>query len=217
MSEITRPVLAADDEESDRMILQLVFRRAKLSRSLVLVRDGQEAVDYLSGSGDYADRLAYPLPGLVVLDLKMPRMNGFDVLAWLATQTSLREVPTVVLSSSADESDIKRARQLGRSRLLRKASQPRKVYINCARDGAALAGRAIGATVRVASGEMADCSSLLCRGKSSELEFDITEALANLAQHAFFISQVFGNERNAETQVSPGIVPRHGRNELFRD
>jgi CheY-like chemotaxis protein len=80
---------------------------------LVLVRDGQEAVDYLSGKGQYADRAAHPLPALVVLDLKMPRMNGFDVLGWLAEQPDFKEIPAVVLSSSADELDMKKARQLG--------------------------------------------------------------------------------------------------------
>jgi CheY-like chemotaxis protein len=113
MSERLRPILAAEDEESDRMILEVAFRRAKLSRPLVIVRDGEEAVDYLSGKGHFGDRSAHPLPALVVLDLKMPRMSGFDVLSWLARQPELREIPAVVLSSSADESDMGKAWQLG--------------------------------------------------------------------------------------------------------
>jgi CheY-like chemotaxis protein len=113
MSEKNRPILAAEDEESDRIILELAFERAKLPRPLVIVRDGQEAVDYLSGKGRFVDRFAHPLPALVVLDLKMPRMSGFDVLAWLAKQPEFSEIPAVVLSSSADESDIGKARQLG--------------------------------------------------------------------------------------------------------
>jgi len=113
MSEKIRPILAAEDEASDRMILELAFERAKLPCPLVVVLDGQEAVDYLSGQGRYADRVAHPLPALVVLDLKMPIMNGFDVLAWLAEQPDFKEIPAVVLSSSADELDMKKARQLG--------------------------------------------------------------------------------------------------------
>ena len=113
MSEKIRPILAAEDEASDRMILELAFQRAKLPCSLVIVRDGQEAVDYLSGKGWYADRATHPLPALVVLDLKMPRMNGLDVLAWLAEQPDFKGIPAVVLSSSADELDMKKARQLG--------------------------------------------------------------------------------------------------------
>jgi CheY-like chemotaxis protein len=113
MSEKPRPILAAEDEESDRIILELAFQRAQLPHPLVIVRDGQEAVDYLSGEGRYADRSAHPLPALLVLDLKMPRMNGFDVLAWLAKQPDFNHLSAVVLSSSGDELDMNKARQLG--------------------------------------------------------------------------------------------------------
>ena len=113
MSEKLRPILAAEDEASDRMILELGFQRAKVPHPLVIVRDGQEAVDYLRGKDRYADRLAHPLPGLIVLDLKMPRMNGFDVLVWLAKHPEFNQIPVVMLSSSGDELDMKKARQLG--------------------------------------------------------------------------------------------------------
>jgi CheY-like chemotaxis protein len=113
MSEKLSPILAAEDEESDRIILDLASIKARLRHPLFIVRDGQEAVDYLRGHGRYADRVFYPLPALVVLDLKMPRMNGFDVLAWIATRSDFKGLPAVVLSSSSDESDIKKARQLG--------------------------------------------------------------------------------------------------------
>jgi CheY-like chemotaxis protein len=113
MSENLRPILVAEDEESDRMILKLAFQRANLSHQLIILRDGQEAVDYLCGNGRFADRAAHPLPALVVLDLKMPRMNGFDVLAWLVQQPNLKQIPAVVLSSSADELDMKKALAFG--------------------------------------------------------------------------------------------------------
>jgi CheY-like chemotaxis protein len=113
MSEKIRLILAAEDEASERLILEAAFERAKLPCPLVIVRDGEEAVDYLSGKGRYADRSAHPLPALVVLDLKMPRMNGFDVLTWLTTQPDLKKLPVVVLSSSAHESDVEKSRQLG--------------------------------------------------------------------------------------------------------
>jgi CheY-like chemotaxis protein len=113
MTEHFLPILAAEDEESDRMILELAFEKARSPHPLILVRDGQEAIDYLSGKGHYADRSAHPLPALIVLDLKMPRMNGFDVLAWLTRQPQYKELPAVVLSSSADQSDVAKARQLG--------------------------------------------------------------------------------------------------------
>ena len=115
MSEGLPPILAAEDEESDRMILELAFKRVKLRCPLVIVRDGQEVVDYLSGKGRFADRSAHPRPALIVLDLKMPRMNGFDVLTWLATKPEFKQIPVVVFSSSGDESDMKMARKLGAS------------------------------------------------------------------------------------------------------
>ena len=113
MSAPSRPILAAEDEENDRFILNLAFERAGLANPLVTVCDGQEAVDYLAGSARYADRSMHPLPALLVLDLKMPRMSGFDVLAWLSTRPELKYLPAVVLSSSSDDSDIQKARQLG--------------------------------------------------------------------------------------------------------
>ena len=113
MSEPMPLILAAEDEPSDAMILELAFQRAKLPHRLIIVRDGQEAVDYLSGQGRYSDRSAHPLPALLILDLKMPRMNGFDVLAWLVTQPEFHELPAVVLSSSSDDSDMSKARKLG--------------------------------------------------------------------------------------------------------
>jgi len=113
MSATFPPILAAEDEETDRFILKLAFDQAKLSHPLVTVRDGQECVDYLSGATAYADRTKHPLPALLLLDHKMPRKHGFEVLEWLATQPQFKNLPVFVLSSSSDDSDIQKARQLG--------------------------------------------------------------------------------------------------------
>ena len=113
MSTVMRPVLAAEDEETDRFILNLAFEKAKFLHPLVTVRDGRECVDYLSGIGRFTDRALHPLPALLLLDLKMPRMHGFEVLEWLATRAEFKYLPIVVLSSSSDDSDIQKARQLG--------------------------------------------------------------------------------------------------------
>ena len=107
------PILAAEDEETDALLLKIAFKEAGLPNALVLARDGQEAVDYLSGRPPYADRSLHPLPGLLLLDLKMPRMTGFEVLEWLATRPDLKDLPVVVLSSSADQLDIARALRTG--------------------------------------------------------------------------------------------------------
>lgn len=95
------------------MILRMAYERAGVTNPLVVVRDGQEAVDYLSGAGDYSDRQRFPLPGLLLLDLKMPRMSGFDVLGWLAGRPEFKDLPAIVLSSSPDQSDIRRAKEAG--------------------------------------------------------------------------------------------------------
>jgi CheY-like chemotaxis protein len=113
MSTVTRPILSAEDEETDRFILSLAFQRANLPHALATVRDGGECMDYLSGVGVFADRTLHPLPVLLLLDLKMPCMHGFEVLEWLATRSEFKDLPVVVLSSSSDESDIQKARQLG--------------------------------------------------------------------------------------------------------
>lgn len=107
------PILAAEDEETDGVLLQVALAAAHVPNPLVIVPDGKLAVDYLSGAPPYADRTVHPLPSLVLLDLKMPRMTGFDVLEWLSRQPQFRDTPVVVLSSSLDKRDIDRARQLG--------------------------------------------------------------------------------------------------------
>lgn len=105
-------MLAAEDEETDALLLQMALSKSGFGSRLFIVQDGKEAIDYLDGQGRYADRDAFPLPQLVLLDLKMPRMTGFDVLQWLSEQPQFDSLPRVVFSSSSYESDISRARQL---------------------------------------------------------------------------------------------------------
>jgi DNA-binding response OmpR family regulator len=108
-----RPILAAEDDEGDAVLLRLAFKRAQIHQRLIVVQDGQEAIDYLSGTPPYDDRVNYPLPSMLLLDLKMPRLNGFDVLAWWKTNDELRDLPVIVLSSSAHKMDIDKARKMG--------------------------------------------------------------------------------------------------------
>jgi CheY-like chemotaxis protein len=106
-------VLAVEDEDNDAFLLRTALQKAGVPNPLAVVHDGQEAVDYLSGNSPFEDRAAHPLPGLVLLDLKMPRMTGFDVLAWMATRPEFQNLPVIILSSSSDVSDIRKAREMG--------------------------------------------------------------------------------------------------------
>jgi CheY-like chemotaxis protein len=106
-------VLCAEDEESDGLILRRAFTKEGIENPLVILQDGQVLLDYLSGTSPYQDRQAHPLPGLVLMALKMPRLSGFDVLAWLAKRVDFAHIPVVILSSSMAEPDMRKARELG--------------------------------------------------------------------------------------------------------
>jgi CheY-like chemotaxis protein len=106
-------ILVAEDDENDVFFLRRAIERAGLANPVFVSHDGQEAINYLQGAPPYDDRAQYPLPGLLLLDLKMPRVNGFDVLSWLAGRPDLKEICVVVLSSSCHEEDVRRARDLG--------------------------------------------------------------------------------------------------------
>jgi CheY-like chemotaxis protein len=106
-------VLIAEDDPTEVFLLQRAFAAAEVPATLHVVRDGQEAIDYLEGEAGFSDRGTYPLPDLLLLDLKMPRMNGFDVLGWLRQKPGLKRLLVTVLTSSDQPKDINRAYDLG--------------------------------------------------------------------------------------------------------
>jgi CheY-like chemotaxis protein len=106
-------LLYVEDEESDRILMRFAFSEEGLEGILRMVNHGQEAIDYLSATGIYADREAHPSPGLVLLDLNLPEVHGFDVLKWIREHALLKALPVVIFSSSVREEDRARARSLG--------------------------------------------------------------------------------------------------------
>jgi len=110
---VAAPILLVEDNPDDVLFLERALRGGDIAVPLRVVTDGASALDYLAGRGDYSDRVAHPLPALMLLDLKMPRVSGFEVLAWLRGQSQLRRLPVVVLTSSTQDDDIGRAYDLG--------------------------------------------------------------------------------------------------------
>ena len=114
MSVTSQPILLVEDDENDVMLLQRAFRRAAIVNPLEVVRHGDDAVAYLEGSGEFADRQRYPLPVLMLLDLKLPRRTGLEVLQWVKERPGLRKIPIIVLTSSKNDDDVNdRAYELG--------------------------------------------------------------------------------------------------------
>jgi len=106
-------VLSVDDSSDDAVLLQLACSTAKISFRLQSVESGEEAIAYLEGHGKYVDRVHFPLPRLILLDLKMPGKTGFDVLSWIRASPQLSRIPVVVLTSSVHTEDRARALELG--------------------------------------------------------------------------------------------------------
>ena len=110
----TGTILLAEDDPNDVILFQRAMERASLSvDSLKVVRDGEKAISYLSGQGLYADRDLYPLPALLLLDLKMPRKSGPEVLSWIRKQPQLRYLIVVFLTSSNSSDDVRIAYEAG--------------------------------------------------------------------------------------------------------
>ena len=106
-------ILLVEDDPNDVFLIQRAFRKANLANPIQVMKDGEAAVQYLSGQEPYADRDRYPLPILMLLDLKLPRRSGLEVLEWLKQQPKLKRLPVVVLTSSREHTDLNRAYDLG--------------------------------------------------------------------------------------------------------
>lgn len=116
------PILYAEDEDNDVFFMRRAFRQAEIAHPLVVVADGEEAIDYCSGQGGYADRTIHPLPCLFLMDLNMPRKSGLEVLQWLRSNRSTAALPVIIFTSSIHDADLERAYRSGANAYLAKPS-----------------------------------------------------------------------------------------------
>jgi len=121
-----RTILVAEDSEMDRFFLSRAFAATQLPHLLEFVCDGQETIDYLSGKDRYGDRQQFPKPDLLLLDLKMPRIDGFDVLKWIQA-SGIAAPPVLVLSGSDLDEDKQQALALGARAYYAKRANVREV------------------------------------------------------------------------------------------
>ena len=113
-------LLLVEDNPDDEALTLRALHKYNLANDIVVARDGQEALDYLFASGDYADRDSSVLPQVILLDLKLPKVNGLEVLERLRAEPNTRHIPVVVLTSSNEEQDLIRSYDLGANSYVRK-------------------------------------------------------------------------------------------------
>ena len=121
---MSKTILLVEDEENDVFFMKYAFKEVGILNPLQVAQDGQQAIDYLSGRGDYADRARFPLPCLTLLDLKLPQVMGLEVLRWMREQPGLKTLPVIILTSSRLGPDIERAYELRANAYLVKPSSP---------------------------------------------------------------------------------------------
>lgn len=107
------PILIAEDDEEDREIIKEAFDECKLANDLIFVNDGEELMEYLLKKGKYAGKRQYGDPGIILLDLNMPRKDGRQALTEIKSNVDLRKIPVIILTTSKEEEDIVRTYKLG--------------------------------------------------------------------------------------------------------
>ncbi len=132
----TQTILLVDDSPNDLLLMSQAFKKAGFNNPLKTVRNGEDVVAYLEGRGEYEDRAAYPLPIVMLLDLNMPKMNGFEVLSWVRGHPAIGRIMLIVLTASMRIEDVERAFDLGANSFLVKPASMRDLVamIGCLRD-----------------------------------------------------------------------------------
>ncbi|MEO0898338.1 MAG: response regulator [Bacteroidota bacterium] len=114
---ITKPkaitILIAEDDEEDRMLLEDAMQEGRISNQRIFVEDGEQLLDYMEGNGDYSDRANFPMPGLILLDLNLPKIDGREALKMIKAHKDWKRIPVIVLTTSKAEEDILRTYDLG--------------------------------------------------------------------------------------------------------
>lgn len=113
MKRIHHHLLYAEDNPDDSLLVQRAFRKLGQPCSIIAVEDGASALAYLKGEGEFADRQTHPFPTLALLDVKMPRFSGLEVLEWIRQQPEFSSLPVVIFTSSRNVTDVRRAYDLG--------------------------------------------------------------------------------------------------------
>src|SRR5438105_13086300 len=111
-------ILLGEDREDDVLLIRRAFNKAYINNPLVVVGDGEQAIAYLEGEGKFRNRAEFPLPDLMLLDLKMPKVDGFGVLKWVRGRPGLKGLRVIVLTSSEDMRDVNAAYRLGANSFL---------------------------------------------------------------------------------------------------
>jgi CheY-like chemotaxis protein len=123
-----QPVLLIEDEKTDVILISEAFERAGVQNPILSVSHGDEALALLEGVGKYKDRTKYPLPAFILLDLKIPGMHGLQLLKWIRSRKDLRVIPVVILTNSADPTDIKSAYEAGANSYLLKPGDRKEIW-----------------------------------------------------------------------------------------
>jgi CheY-like chemotaxis protein len=114
------PILIAEDEDDEAFLLERALKKAAITNPISRVKNGEQAIEYLAGTGAYANRAEFPPPLILLLDLNMPKKSGFEVLEWIRAQPSLKTLAVDIFSGSCRDEDIEKALQLGANLYLRK-------------------------------------------------------------------------------------------------
>ncbi len=125
-SPITKAILLVEDDDNDVVFMKIAMEKAGIGHLLRVAGNGQRAIDYFEGTGEFADRKRYPLPAVVLLDMKLPEVMGVDVLKWIRQHRS-RTIIVIVLTSSSQEKDMQTAYELGANAYVVKPGNPRKL------------------------------------------------------------------------------------------